>query len=482
MSASSPPASASLAVQAQGKPTSLLKAIGKATSRDGEAPVTTQVPADESAEVEVLGAILAHAEAFAVAQATLLVKDFYSERHQAIYAAMVSIAATGAPTNDAPLLIAKLRDRQVFDQIGGLNALSPIMARMGHVSHMAHYVERVKRISALRSLYETSERVMLACSQARDAVPEFFAEAEATFQEVFRQDIGAEVEFPEAQRLANLIERCTSGEKRMSSYSTGLTKLDEMLGGMGLIPGWFVVVLAPPKCGKTAFVMNNLAPEAMKYGSVMYFGEMSEEDTMLRWLARGSGVPLNAIRNGSMSSDQASEVSAASDRMGSWRWKCYPPMPVDQIAAKARTYKEKTGKIAMLVVDYIQLIHNGIDNRTLDIEYSTRGLKLLGAELECVVVGISQPTSEGSRQTARGGNLTLFDGRGANSIAADCDLCLVPKIEENGVAASISSPGARHVKAFSGVAGDYMFSGTKLMFTDPAHGESIMPPPGITAH
>lgn len=244
--------------------------------------------------------------------------------------------------------------------------------------------------------------------------------------------------------------------------STGLAMLDERLGG-GWGWGWLVVVMAPAKAGKSALAINGFARAALKQGYCVRIVslEMSRVENVQRFLAAESGVPTRAQRKGDLSLGQQGQLNNAGDVVASWRADVVCGLrTMDEIAAYARVEHGK-GSLHMLVVDYLQLVDNGMDNRVLDLERTTRGCKLLANELGILVVLISQPTNA----DAKSGDVGLFSGKGTGAIAADCDVMLVPTRDpEEPSRAGLSMPGARHADAHTWPLGTLVFDGARMSF------------------
>lgn len=263
--------------------------------------------------------------------------------------------------------------------------------------------------------------------------------------------------------VVGAFERATKPEERVV-YPTGLGMLDQHLGG-GLRPGWLVVVMGAAKSGKTALAVNGLACETASRGhqTLVVSLEMTDEQQAARMLARESGVPLRAQSNGDCTAAQVGQLANAADRIASWPIEVVTGLGnVDEICNRARVHKRKHG-LAKLVVDYLQLIDNGNENRVQDLERSTRKLKMLAVELDIVVVLLSQPNN----QAAKGGSPGLFDGKGSGSIAADCDAMLVPlRDDKEPSRAGLDLVGCRHAEPRLWPLGWLTFDGGRTLFSE----------------
>ena len=68
-----------------------------------------------------------------------------------------------------------------------------------------------------------------------------------------------------------------------------------------------------------------------------------------------------------------------------------PNVTVMEIRAKARRIKARHGGLALIVVDYLQLMSGtGAENRQLEISEISRGLKILARELAVPMMALSQ--------------------------------------------------------------------------------------------
>lgn len=246
---------------------------------------------------------------------------------------------------------------------------------------------------------------------------------------------------------------------------TGIASLDEHLGG-GLGPGWLAIVMGAAKAGKSALAINGIARAAMREGkrAMVVSLEMSRKEVIQRWLAAESGVPVRAMRRGDATHAQADALTRAGDEIARWTCDIRTSLTsVDTICAAVRG-AARDG-LDLVVVDYLQLITNGMENRVLDLERTTRGLKLLATELQVPIVLLSQPNN----QDAKGGDPGLFSGKGSGSIAADCDVMLVPLRDNNDdTRAGLNLVGFRHGAPRRWELGSLTFSGSRMVFEEGA--------------
>lgn len=414
---------------------------------------------DHDAEREVLGMVLCTSPEEARAILDLVpMDDWELARHRAIAEAMAACALRGE-TVEPMAIRAAMVDLGTYELHGGARCLSEVSERQGLCSNVRVYAERIRRKAIERRLASAwqagASDVLEQREDMRAGRLTEVRELEAELADLGKPEVTAR------DKVDAMLERIRNPALRRV-YSTGLPVLDRPLDG-GLCPGWLVVILAAPKQGKTVLATNNLGRAIMRAGEpLLYIGEMAEEELMARWLACESGVPLRGQRKGDLSGLQWSAAVNAADTMARWTWGVRFISSLAAIERDARAFRAKHGRLGMLVVDYVQLVRNGIDNLVQDLEHTTRGLKLLAAELDCVVVMVSQPDKASSRDKTE---LGLYDGKGSGAIASDCDLMLVPMRDpQDPSRAGLSAPGFRHGEAFKLEIGALRFSGARMAF------------------
>lgn len=414
---------------------------------------------DRDAEREVLSAAFTLRPEDARAVLAKVPAEAWSlERHRYLAEAMAALCDRGIGIEPA-MLRQELIDAGQWEACGAMSGLSQMLDPAGAVYNAGEYAKRVVR--------KGLERQLLAAWQGGVGdVVEGYVEASAERAQAIGEimgklrDLDAQ-EVTSADKLAAHMERMRNPEQR-TVYATGIRTLDDSLDG-GLSPGHVCVVLGEPNKGKTALVGGITATMMQAGGAVLAFSEMDGEEMLARWFAGQSGLPLRAQKRGDLTDWQWGLAANASDRMARWEWSVRPVMPFVAMANEARAYKRKHPSLAAIVVDYLQLVDNGCENRVQDIERTTRGFKLLAAELGVVVFELSQP----DKASAKSGELGMSSSRGASSIEADCDLLIIPIRDE----ADPSRAGLKMAKWKHGPKrdlelGTLRFNGARMVFEE----------------
>jgi replicative DNA helicase len=150
--------------------------------------------------------------------------------------------------------------------------------------------------------------------------------------------------------------------------------------------------------GKTSFALGAAANVAMvSRRPVIFFSmEMGSVELTKRMLAAEARVEARRLQTGDLKDADWSRLNAAIGHLGE------APLFIDdnphctvmEMRAKARRMRARYGDLALVVVDYIQLMTPSTtrraENRQVEVSEISRGLKILARELDCPVVALSQ--------------------------------------------------------------------------------------------
>lgn len=219
----------------------------------------------------------------------------------------------------------------------------------------------------------------------------------------------------------SLDARFTAGGK-LIGLSTGLGDLDDLLGGIRAPD--LIILAARPSMGKTALAMQIATHAAMTGENVMVFSlEMSAEQLTERQLSAASNVFYSKIMSGNLSDGDWPHITYGMSVLRDI------PMTIDDSAGitiselrnRARR-AHKRGKLGLIVVDYLQLVSAGGENRTGEISQVSLGLKRLAKELNTPVLALSQLNRELERRPNK--RPIMADIRESGQIEQDADKIL----------------------------------------------------------
>lgn len=380
-----------------------------------------ELPYNIDAERAVLGSVLLNRDVMVKLAGLVAPDDFHYEKHAQIYAAMLECYGRRVPP-DFRTVSDRLRQAGQLEAIGGAGYLADLTDDAPHSYHAEHYAAEVARCAALRRVIDAGGRIAAMGYAESDA-----AEANAKAQALLTAAIGRE-------RRATM---ATIGEvldgiytdldaTTLPAISTGLHDYDRATGG-GLWPGELVVPAGRPGHGKSSLVGTIAANVARGGGRVLFFGlEMQRKEVARRLLSAESGIDSLKIRQRNLSDDERRRLNETMPSMSEWPLHLDDArQPMSEIRTKTLRVIAEHGPVALVVVDYIQLIpvrESRGSNRAQAIGEITRALKALAMESHCTVLAPSQLNREiehrGKGETPIP---TLSDLRESGDIEQDAD-------------------------------------------------------------
>lgn len=391
-------------------------------------------PHSIEAEQAVMGSLLIDNEKWDRVANTISGKDFYSRHHQIIFNNMEEMAKQNEPI-DLLTLSEHLENKNTIDDVGGFAYLAGLSKNTPSVVNVEAYANIIRKHAILRELISVSNEIADSCysPEGRDsadlldfAESKIFKIAESRTQDGDGPMNINDVLTKTIERI-ELISKNKDSKNGVTGLSTGFTDLDKKTAG--LQNSDLIIVAARPSMGKTTFAMNLCENVAMaqKKPILIFSLEMPSEQIMTRMLASISRVDQTKIRTGQLNEDDWGRVSSS---MGVLMKQnnifiddSSALTPMELRARARRIYRENKG-LAMIMVDYLQLMRspNHSDNRTLEIAEISRSLKALAKELNVPVVALSQ-LNRGLEQRADKRPINS-DLRESGSIEQDADVIM----------------------------------------------------------
>ncbi len=384
--------------------------------------VTSRVPPHNlDAEESVLGALMLSRDAInIVAELGLQSEDFYKPAHQHVFDSMRALSAAGQPI-DVVTVSDELRRSGLLDELGGPPALLELQARTPAISNVARYARIVQDTALARKLISVSSEIAEMAYGEGDDVARILDQAESKVFEVADRRVTNSTQ-PIGAILNNVMDNLESLYERGSTITgtpTGYADLDDLLSG--LQPSTLNIIGARPSMGKTALALciaTNIAKST------------KQPVLSQRVLSIEAKVDSRKLRTGQLDTADWTKISQAIGRLEApLLIDENPNVTVMEIRAKARRVKASHGGLALIVVDYLQLMSgSGAENRQLEITEISRGLKILARELEVPIIALSQ-LSRGLESRADKRPM-LSDLRESGAIEQDADVVMFLYREE----------------------------------------------------
>jgi len=384
-------------------------------------------PNDTAAEQSVLGAMLLSKDAIADVVEVVREGDFYRPAHQTIYGAILDLYARGEPA-DAVTVSASLTKSGELGRVGGAPYLHTLVSMVPTAANAGYYGRIVREQSILRRLVEAGTRIVHMGYSGTGDVDDMVDRAQAEVYDITERRTSEDY-LPLREIMGdtlNEIEAISNRGGEMVGVPTGFIDLDSISNG--LHPGQLIIVAARPALGKSTLGLDICRSASIKHGlaSVIFSLEMSRNEIVMRLLSAEAQVPLQHMRNGTMSDADWTKLAT---KMGSVSEAPLfiddsPNLTLMEIRAKGRRLKQRHD-LRLVVVDYLQLLTSGkrVENRQQEVSEFSRSLKLLAKELEVPVIAISQ-LNRGPEQRQDKRPL-LADLRESGSLEQDADMVIL---------------------------------------------------------
>ena len=394
-----------------------------------------EIPSNIEAEQHLLGSVLVNNDIIDEIANTINSEKFYDPIHIKIYEVIENLNSKGMIAN--PITLKNYFEKnQGLDEVGGVEYLVKLTRFSSSVKQAIDYAKIVHENYVKRELVKISQLIKddtlnIDEDKSSDTIIEdaekllFDLAERGSFSQSF-------IKFNLAlDQSISMAEQAMKNEQGIVGVPTGLTDLDEKLGG--LHKSDLVIIAGRPSMGKTALA-TNIAYHAAKdiqikgkKSAVAFFSlEMSSEQLSTRILSEQSRIKSNDIRRGKATEEELGRYIETSRDI--YELPLYidetPAITISTLSNRARRIKRLFG-LDLIVVDYIQLMRTNSkrnDGRVQEISEITQGLKALAKELGVPVLALSQLSRAVEQRDDK--KPQLSDLRESGSIEQDADVVL----------------------------------------------------------
>jgi len=392
-------------------------------------------PQNIEAERSILGSCML--DKMAVKKAIELIKydDFYIPAHGLIFQHIIKIESKHQPI-DLITLSDSLNNSDNLEDIGGYQYLMDL-SDVPTTANIESYCKIIKEKSLRRKLinicsdiikdsYENIEDINILLDKSQTMILELSNQNNSKDMIHISEFINKEIELTLEAKEKGL-------EKPQDAISTGLSGLDEMLGG-GLFGGSLFLIAARPAMGKSAKV-TNLAVNIAKNGySVGFFSlEMPGAQISQRIISSESDIDLYQTKTRLISNSNFEKYLNKSDDIAKLPIfiSDFGDLDANILKNKIRKLKVKCDKkdingnknpLGVIIVDYLQIMDYDERNAVIELGKITKALKRLALELNIPIIVLSQLNRDlESRQNKRP---ILSDLRSSGAIEQDSDIVM----------------------------------------------------------
>ena len=359
-----------------------------------------ELPYSTEAEKAVLGGIMLKNETWDIISGLVKEEDFHKEEHRLIYRTIHDLQDAGKPIDVITVqeAIEGNGDLPKLINSGGKDYLTLLAKETPSVANIQSYADIIKQRSNLRRLIITADNISkIAKESDASGSDKIIDEAEESILSL-RDDLNRSAGPKEVKDLlgpvyADIQEISESGSP-LIGLSTGFAAIDDLT--LGFQKSDLIIIAARPSMGKTAFAFNiaeNVARQTDQ--TVLIFSmEMSSDQVVRRFISSISNIDLQRLMRGQLEGTDWQGIDKALSVLSKKKILLddTPALSPSEVKARARRVKRESGDLAMIVVDYLQLMQvpGKGENRVAEISEISRSLKALAKELNIPVIAISQ--------------------------------------------------------------------------------------------
>lgn len=340
--------------------------------------------------------------------------------YEPIWNAAIDVHEAGKEVDGVTVFDALVGKRRNSDHLA--NMIAMFMQSASYAGLVDHWADRVREIGRL-------EELQFICESYAAKMSDAFTESDVVIQEIITEMQKMATVEQAAPTLGSLIDVIIADVEKGTAAAplpSPWPALNNVLKG-GIVPGELAVLAARPGMGKTALAGCWAVDTARNVGPVLFIScEVKDRTIGSRLLAREGHIDNRAFREGLGNSQYLlPKMREAGERLHSiplqivdTSRQAITPMQVRRMARKVK------GGVAMVVVDYLQLMYPDTrqDSREREIADMSRSMKRLAVELDCPVLLLSQlnrKVEETSREPQ------LSDLRESGAVEQDADIVIM---------------------------------------------------------
>jgi len=353
---------------------------------------------DSGAERAVLACLMSNPQKMNDCVDVLEVESFFNDNNKYLYAIMLGIFKKKVGSNftfDISFLQSMARERGVEDSFiaksGGksyLEFLTLTKESFVDCSSFNNYVDRIISLHTKRkllvSLKDASDKVL----SSKDSPDELMVSTQDGISTLLNSS--KKVDYVNIGSLASsYIETSLKEKKTILGIPTMYKSLDSVI--QGLKRKNLLIMMAPKKTGKTAFLMNIGLNVSVRQNipTLMISTEMSDEEVLSRAISNLSDVDEVKIARGDLTQQELNSVQAAELKLrsGNFHHIYMPSFSIEKVVASIRKFVDKVvgydsnGRVkdCLILFDYIKMPQVSISTSAQMKEY-----KILGGMADCL--------------------------------------------------------------------------------------------------
>jgi replicative DNA helicase len=322
---------------------------------------------------------------------------FYYKVHKILFATICELFEITDLIN-LTVLLNKLEDQNNLEKIGGIDFLLKIVNRFEETINLQTYITELNEKYLRRLIitlgkdfiswgYTTTENLEKILEKMEQAV--YSLNQQKLSNKIYKTSRTAEI-------ITEIFNEMQS--KKSNPVDVGLKTsfhdLDSILQGFQKAD--LIIIAGRPSMGKTAFSLNlgkNIV-QNYKIPLIIFTLEMPRQQIIYRFLSTSSNINTNRLKSGRMNNIEWKKLGDSMKEMSELPIFIddNPNLTLIDIRLKYRKILIETSKPGFIIIDYLQLMKSNlkIENRTQEISYITRNLKILAKEFGIPIILLSQ--------------------------------------------------------------------------------------------
>ncbi|MCB0396775.1 MAG: replicative DNA helicase [Flavobacteriales bacterium] len=379
-------------------------------------------------EEALLGALMLEKDALTAVIDIIQPACFYKEAHKHIFEAIQQLFSK-AEAIDILTVTNELKKNGNLDVVGGPYYISQLTNRVASSANVEFHARIILQKFIQRELITLgSDMIRDAYEETNDAFDLLDKAGENLFN-ITEQNVRKNYD-----RMSTLlseaikeIEAARNHTDGLTGVPTGFTQLDSVTSGWQRSD--LDIIAARPGMGKTAFVLSIARNAAVQFNRpvAIFSLEMSSLQLVNRLIAAEAELTVEKLKKGNLEDFEWQQLNAKITRLAEAPLFIddTPALSIFELRAKCRRLKQQN-KIELIIIDYLQLMTAGGDNRgnrEQEISTISRSLKSIAKELDVPVIALSQLSRAVEN---RGGSKRpqLSDLRESGAIEQDADMVM----------------------------------------------------------
>ena len=385
------------------------------------------MPQNTEAEMSVLGVAFLNPMAMESIMENMSEDMFFVDANKRVFQALSELYKNRTPI-DITTVKNELDKQKNLNAIGGVEYLSEIVDSVATSANLNYYMEIVKDKATRRKLIDTATSIITDAYNETNGLTQILDTSESKLLNVVRTRKTSEFKpITEALREAHEnLERLSKNKSAITGLPTGFIDLDKATSG--LHEGEMIIIAARPGMGKTAFALNLAVNAAMSTDkAVAIFNlEMSAEQLVNRMISAVGQIEGDKLKTGMLNDNDWKRYTEAMSELSGTNIYIEDDASVTapEIKAKCRRLASSPKGLALVVIDYLQLVTTGgrVESRQVEVSEISRAFKTMAMELKVPVIALAQLSRNAERRESN--QPRLADLRESGSIEQDADMVL----------------------------------------------------------